>query len=112
MGSATKICTDKTGTQKVGSPTEKACLLGLMDLGIDEVKQHCQLIHVETFNSEKKRSGILVTMTTQAFAQKSSNGQVNGNIEKLEESGQTLLGILGLQDHCRPEVESSARKLK
>ncbi|WVZ26145.1 hypothetical protein V8G54_004689, partial [Vigna mungo] len=116
MGSATTICTDKTGTltmnemkvsevrvgkkliaegeklapslvqllkegiglnttgsvyqpQEIslpeisGSPTEKALLSwAVMDLGmdIDEVKQHCEIIHVETFNSEKKRSGIVM----------------------------------------------------
>jgi len=116
MGSATTICTDKTGTltmnemkvsevwvgkkliaeggylapslvqllkegiglnitgsvyqpQEIslpeisGSPTEKALLSwAVMDLGmdIDEVKQHCEIIHVETFNSEKKRSGVLI----------------------------------------------------
>nr|KYP61544.1 Putative calcium-transporting ATPase 13, plasma membrane-type [Cajanus cajan] len=46
-----------------GSPTEKALLSwAVVDLGmeIDEVKQHCEIIHVETFNSEKKRSGILM----------------------------------------------------
>ncbi|XP_027343236.1 putative calcium-transporting ATPase 13, plasma membrane-type, partial [Abrus precatorius] len=116
MGSATTICTDKTGTltlneMKVtevwvgkeaiaedgylnprlvqllkegialnttgsvyqphqnsvpeisGSPTEKALLswavLGL-GMDIDEVKRDCEIIHVETFNSEKKRSGILM----------------------------------------------------
>ena len=116
MGSATTICTDKTGTltlneMKVtevwvgkeaveesgylapnlmqllkegvglnttgsiyqphptalpeisGSPTEKALLFwAVQDLGmnIDEVMQHCEILLVETFNSEKKRSGILM----------------------------------------------------
>ncbi|KAK7369991.1 hypothetical protein VNO80_12041 [Phaseolus coccineus] len=116
MGSATTICTDKTGTLTMnemqvtevwvgkreiaeggylapslaqllkegiglntagsvyqpqqtslpeisGSPTEKALLSwAVVDLGmdIDVVKQHCEIIRVETFNSEKKRSGILM----------------------------------------------------
>ncbi|BAT72729.1 hypothetical protein VIGAN_01016200 [Vigna angularis var. angularis] len=151
-----------------GSPTEKALLSwAVMDLGmdIDEVKQHCEIIHVETFNSEKKRSGILMkekrgsnrvhthwkgaaemilamcsnyyentgeimimgdeeraqignivkSMATKslrciAFAQKSSNG--NENIEKLEESELTLLGILGLRDPCRPGVEAAVESCK
>jgi len=153
-----------------GSPTEKALLSwAVMDLrmGIDEVKQHCEIIRVETFNSEKKRSGVLVRekggsnrvrthwkgaaemilamcssyyehtgeimmmgdeervqignivkgMATKSlrcigFAQKSSKGQVNGNIEKLEECGLTLLGILGLRDPCRPGVEAAVASCK
>jgi len=46
-----------------GSPTEKALLswaVGDLGMDIDVVKQHCEIIHVETFNSEKKRSGILM----------------------------------------------------
>ncbi|TKY60973.1 Calcium-transporting ATPase 12 [Spatholobus suberectus] len=221
MGSATTICTDKTGTltlneMKVtevwvgkkaiaedgylapsldqllkegiglnttgsvyrpqqtslpeisGSPTEKALLTwAVVDLGmdIDEVKRHCEIIQVETFNSEKKRSGILMRekrgskrihthwkgaaemvlamcsnyydhtgeimimddgervqienivkgMATKslrciAFAQKSSNGRVY--FEKLEETGLTLLGILGLKDPCRPGVEAAVESCK
>lgn len=116
MGSATTICTDKTGTltlnqmkvtefclgketiednteiesevyqllqegvalnttgtvnkshanlvpEIIGSPTEKAILSwAVMDLGMDinETKGKCEIIHVETFNSEKKRSGVLM----------------------------------------------------
>ncbi|KAK3200631.1 hypothetical protein Dsin_024046 [Dipteronia sinensis] len=47
-----------------GSPTEKAILSwAVIDLGmnVDEPKQNCEvLIHVEAFNSEKKRSGVLM----------------------------------------------------
>ncbi|KAH8491099.1 hypothetical protein H0E87_023294 [Populus deltoides] len=47
----------------IGSPTEKAILSwAVMDLGMDinETKGKCEIIHVETFNSEKKRSGVLM----------------------------------------------------
>ncbi|KAK7398878.1 hypothetical protein VNO78_10052 [Psophocarpus tetragonolobus] len=120
MGSATTICTDKTGTltlneMKVteiwvgksklpehgclapnlvqllkegiglnttgsvylpqqtslpeisGSPTEKALLswaVLYLGMDIDEVKKHCEIIHVETFNSMTKRSGILMREKT------------------------------------------------
>ncbi|XWS42502.1 hypothetical protein CRYUN_Cryun16bG0019500 [Craigia yunnanensis] len=50
-------------TEIYGSPTEKAILSwAVIDLGlnIDESKQSCEIIHVETFNSEKKRSGVLI----------------------------------------------------
>ncbi|XP_043720892.1 calcium-transporting ATPase 12, plasma membrane-type-like [Telopea speciosissima] len=45
------------------SPTEKAILSwAVLDLGtdVDEVKQRCTVLHVEAFNSEKKRSGVLM----------------------------------------------------
>ncbi|KAL5824713.1 hypothetical protein ACOSQ3_020776 [Xanthoceras sorbifolium] len=49
-----------------GSPTEKAILSwAVIDLGmsIDEPKQNCEVIHVEAFNSEKKRSGVSMRRT-------------------------------------------------
>lgn len=45
------------------APTEKAILSwAVLDLGmnVDEPKQYCEAINVEAFNSEKKRSGVLV----------------------------------------------------
>lgn len=152
-----------------GSPTEKALLSwAVLDLGLNigEVKQHCEIIHVETFNSEKKRSGILMkenggsTIQTHwkgaaemilamcsnyydhtgkivimddgeriqieniikgmaakslrciAFAQKSSTENNGQNYEKLEETGLSLLGILGLKDPCRPGVEAAVESCK
>ena len=46
-----------------GSPTEKAILSwAVFNLGLDtdEVKTQCEIIQVETFNSEKNRSGVLI----------------------------------------------------
>lgn len=46
-----------------GSPTEKALLSwAVLDLGMemDKLKQSYVVMHVETFNSEKKRSGVLL----------------------------------------------------
>ncbi|KAF2287859.1 hypothetical protein GH714_002999 [Hevea brasiliensis] len=45
-----------------GSPTETAILSWAvfdLNMNINETKQNCEVIHVEAFNSEKKRSGIL-----------------------------------------------------
>lgn len=148
-----------------GSPTEKAILSwAVFDLGMnsEEVKQGCQIIHVETFNSEKKRSGVLMRRNGEkatethwkgaaemilalcsnyydktgkvraigdeerlhvesiiqnmaakslrciAFAHKISEEE-NGSQghEKLEESGLTLLGLVGLKDPCRPGVRTA-----
>ncbi|PON79949.1 P-type ATPase [Parasponia andersonii] len=47
-----------------GSPTEKAILSwAVMELKMDmeEVKESCSILHVEAFNSQKKRSGVLMT---------------------------------------------------
>ncbi|KAJ8632828.1 hypothetical protein MRB53_026164 [Persea americana] len=46
-----------------GSPTEKAILSwAVMELGMDmeELKRSYNILHVETFNSEKKRSGVSI----------------------------------------------------
>ncbi|KAK7381172.1 hypothetical protein VNO78_33701 [Psophocarpus tetragonolobus] len=46
-----------------GSPTEKAILSwGVQELNMEmeQLTRNCSIIHVETFNSEKKRSGVLL----------------------------------------------------
>ncbi|XP_071738221.1 calcium-transporting ATPase 12, plasma membrane-type-like [Rutidosis leptorrhynchoides] len=46
-----------------GSPTEKAILSWAvmdMDLDMNELKENSSVIHVETFNSKKKRSGVSI----------------------------------------------------
>ncbi|KNA08143.1 hypothetical protein SOVF_165260, partial [Spinacia oleracea] len=46
-----------------GSPTEKALLSwAVLDLNMDmqKLKQSCEILHVEAFNSQKKRSGVLI----------------------------------------------------
>ncbi|XP_061369094.1 calcium-transporting ATPase 12, plasma membrane-type [Gastrolobium bilobum] len=50
-----------------GSPTEKAILLwAVSDLGMDmdELKKKHKVLHVETFNSQKKRSGVAIRKET------------------------------------------------
>ena len=147
-----------------GSPTEKAILSwAVFDLGmnIEDVKQNYKIIHVEAFNSEKMRSGVLVERNNEkkihthwkgaaemilamcstyydragvlkimdeekalqlgtiiknmgekclhciAFAHKEvveESGQV---LEKLEENGLTLLGLVGLKDLCQPGIRTA-----
>ncbi|XP_027166859.1 putative calcium-transporting ATPase 13, plasma membrane-type [Coffea eugenioides] len=51
------------GLEFSGSPTEKAILSwAVMELNMDmeRVKQNCSILHVEAFNSQKKRSGVLM----------------------------------------------------
>lgn len=52
-----------TGLEFSGSPTEKAILSwDVLELNMDmeAVKRDCHILHVEAFNSEKKRSGVLM----------------------------------------------------
>ncbi|XP_052185732.1 calcium-transporting ATPase 12, plasma membrane-type-like [Diospyros lotus] len=49
-----------------GSPTEKAILSwAVLELGMDmeKLRRSCSILHVETFNSEKKRSGVSIRKT-------------------------------------------------
>ncbi|GMI79200.1 auto-inhibited Ca2+ ATPase 12 [Hibiscus trionum] len=141
-----------------GSPTEKAILSwAVSDFGmnLDEMKQNYELIRVEAFNSEKKRSGVLIrrksdgatqvhwkgaaemilAMCSQYYDRSGTVKAINDeerielgkiienmaakslrciafahiNIPEddesvLEESGLTLLGLVGLKDPCRPGV--------
>ncbi|XP_050237036.1 calcium-transporting ATPase 12, plasma membrane-type [Mercurialis annua] len=158
-----------------GSPTEKAILSWCVsDLGMDMeiIKKDYTILHVETFNSEKKRSGVSI----KSFADNTihvhwkgaaemilamcsdyceSNGIVKsmdeddrskiGNIiqgmaasslrciafahkklteeeinkdnddntrKRLEETGLTLLGIVGLKDPCRPGAKKAVEICK
>ncbi|WOL17018.1 calcium-transporting ATPase 12, plasma membrane-type-like [Canna indica] len=162
-------CLNSTAKPEIsGSPTEKALLSwAVLDLGMDmdEMKRTNNVVHVEAFNSEKKRSGVLVEekgsrkMVTHwkgaaemimircshyferngsvrdidaeskmkfekiiedmaacslrciAFAYKITEaGNIHADEEeapKLDDSGLTLLGFVGIKDPCRPEVASA-----
>lgn len=55
--------TTASGLEFSGSPTEKAILSwGVLELNMDmeAVKRDCHILNVEAFNSEKKRSGVLM----------------------------------------------------
>ncbi|KAF3613217.1 putative geraniol 8-hydroxylase-like [Capsicum annuum] len=78
MGSATTICTDKTGSvfkssdpcssfEFSGSPTEKAILSWVvlkLNMDMDQVKRNFDILHVEAFNSEKNKRGVLIKNIT------------------------------------------------
>ncbi|KAK3418400.1 hypothetical protein EUGRSUZ_H04361 [Eucalyptus grandis] len=113
----------------LGSPTEKAILSwGVSKLGMtmDELKQDWEIVQVEAFNSEKKRSGVAVrrrgeqvvhihwkgaaemilAMCSDYYSQ---SGTVNVMTDEARsdfgtEDGLTLLGIVGIKDPCRPGV--------
>ncbi|OAY42126.1 calcium-transporting ATPase 12, plasma membrane-type [Manihot esculenta] len=151
-----------------GNPTDKAILSwAVLELGmnINETKQKCEIMYVEAFCSEKKRSGVMIRKSNEraihthwkgaaekilamcstyyvkggeldmneeermqfraiihsmaakslrciAFAHKKiieENGQVP---EKLEETGFTLLGLIGLNDPCRPGTRTAVESCK
>ncbi|MCD7466371.1 putative calcium-transporting ATPase 13, plasma membrane-type [Datura stramonium] len=217
MGSATTICTDKTGTLTLnqmqvtefllgtdmimttsqiapevlellqeaaglnttgdvytppsgppeicGGPTEKAILswsTTTLEVNFNELKREYRILHVAVFNSQKKRSGVLVTKNSTgkvhthwkgaaemilamcstyyvkggivapidhegrkefdlkikymaskslrciAFAYKESNAES----QILEETGLTLLGLVGLKDPCRPGVKEAVESCR
>ncbi|XP_073127161.1 putative calcium-transporting ATPase 13, plasma membrane-type [Henckelia pumila] len=150
-----------------GSPTEKAILSwAVLDLNMDmeAVKRNCNVLKVEAFNSEKKRSGVLMkkvegdgshvhwkgaaemilamcshyydmkgdikylndlervkfdqiiqgmaasSLRCIAFAHKQVlevEHERGDNHPKIQESGLTLLGMVGLKDPCRPGVKKA-----
>ncbi|KAG9455391.1 hypothetical protein H6P81_008295 [Aristolochia fimbriata] len=62
-GSVYKADSSNSLPEFTGSPTEKALLSwAVLELGMDmeKTKQSCTLLRVEAFNSEKKRSGVLM----------------------------------------------------
>ncbi|KAL3603575.1 hypothetical protein D5086_004434 [Populus alba] len=62
-GSVYKSASGSAPHEFSGSPTEKAILSwAVSELGMDmeKLKESCTILHVETFNSEKKRSGVSI----------------------------------------------------
>ncbi|CAN4091238.1 unnamed protein product [Withania somnifera] len=85
-----------------GSPTEKAILSWAvleLNMDMDQVKRNFNILHVEAFNSEKKKSGILIKNITDGTIHAHWKGaaemisrmcshyyDIEGNIKPLEES--------------------------
>ncbi|KAM1874304.1 hypothetical protein ACFX13_008044 [Malus domestica] len=90
-----------------GSPTEKAILYwAVSDLGMDmeKLKPRYDILHVETFNSDKKRSGVLIQKkddntihvhwkgaAEMIVAMCSSYYETNGTIKSLNEEGRSRI---------------------
>uniref|UniRef100_F6HDV4 Calcium-transporting ATPase n=2 Tax=Vitis vinifera TaxID=29760 RepID=F6HDV4_VITVI len=62
-GSVYKASSGSSKFEFSGSPTEKAILSWAvleLDMDMEILKQNCTILHVEAFNSEKKRSGVSI----------------------------------------------------
>ncbi|KAK0582913.1 hypothetical protein LWI29_031032 [Acer saccharum] len=62
-GSVCKPASGSSVSEFSGSPTEKAILswaVQELDMDMEKLKQKYSILHVETFNSEKKRSGVSI----------------------------------------------------
>ncbi|KAB2625348.1 calcium-transporting ATPase 13 [Pyrus ussuriensis x Pyrus communis] len=153
-----------------GSPTEKAILswaVHKMNMGTQQVETSCSILNVEAFNSQKKRSGIVMKRhadnkmqvhwkgaAEMILAMCTSYYNASGHVEDmddnakmtfeqiiegmaasrlrciafarkevpaeeqmgdqgykvvLKEEGLTLLGLVGLNDPCRPGVKTAVR---
>ncbi|CBI26323.3 unnamed protein product, partial [Vitis vinifera] len=122
-----------------GSPTEKAILSwAVLELGMDmeRMKKNYTILHVEAFNSEKKRSGILIrkkadntihahwkgaaemilamcstsSLRCMAFAHKQirkEEQEIGEGLQKLKEDSLTLIALVGIKDPCRPGVRKA-----
>ncbi|WMV47821.1 hypothetical protein MTR67_041206 [Solanum verrucosum] len=85
-----------------GSPTEKAILLWAvteLNMDMDQMKRNFNILHVEAFNSEKKKSGVLIKNITDGTIHAHWKGaaemisrmcshyyDLEGNVKPLEES--------------------------
>ncbi|XVF60159.1 hypothetical protein PTKIN_Ptkin08bG0021700 [Pterospermum kingtungense] len=159
--------TPATELEFAGSPTEKAILSwALLELNVDmeKMKKGCAILQVEAFDSQKKRSGVLIGKNIDdtvhvhwkgaaemilamcssyydasgmvkdlndtermkfeeiigamaasshgciAFAHKQIPEEEYENLEeqeKLEEDNLTLLGLVGINDPCKPGVKKA-----
>ncbi|XP_039155036.1 putative calcium-transporting ATPase 13, plasma membrane-type [Eucalyptus grandis] len=62
MGSVYRLSSG-SGYEFSGSPTEKAILswaVSQLNMDMEEIKKSCEVIQVEPFNSQKKKSGVLI----------------------------------------------------
>ena len=88
------ICLNNNGTVSLpkaeyaeqivtGSPTEAALLSWGIKLGMNfkQIRHECEILHVETFNSEKKRAGVLYKTTSHGDIQLHWKGAAENILE-------------------------------
>ncbi|CAN7020476.1 unnamed protein product [Brassica oleracea var. botrytis] len=106
-----------------GSPTEKAILKLLLQLGMkfDTIRSESAIIHAFPFNSGKKRGDLLsmpwrkIACGVWLFACRTQElNKVPKEQEDLDkwsllEDELTLLAIVGIKDPCRPGVREAVR---
>ncbi|MCD7466176.1 putative calcium-transporting ATPase 13, plasma membrane-type [Datura stramonium] len=101
-GSVFKSSDPRSSFEFTGSPTEKAILSWAvleLNMDMDQIKRNFNILHVEAFNSEKKKSGVLIKNITDGTIHAHWKGaaemisrmcshyyDLEGNIKSLEES--------------------------
>ncbi|MBA0795648.1 hypothetical protein Gohar_006494 [Gossypium harknessii] len=92
-----------------GSPTEKAILswavLGL-DLDMEKLKQKYSILHVETFNSEKKRSGVSVRRRTDETLHVHWKGAAEIIVAMCSDYYESNGGIRSMDEDQRSRIET------
>ncbi|PIN12745.1 Calcium transporting ATPase [Handroanthus impetiginosus] len=127
---ASSVYNSKTNLEFSGSPTEKAILSWAvleLNVNMEVVKRGCNILHVEAFNSAKKRTEMILAMCSHYYDlegnMKALNDQERMTFDqiiqgmaasfevhhdkKIEENELTLMGFVGLKDPCRPGVKKA-----
>uniref|UniRef100_A0A2N9J872 Calcium-transporting ATPase n=1 Tax=Fagus sylvatica TaxID=28930 RepID=A0A2N9J872_FAGSY len=117
MGSATIICTDKTGTLTLNEMKVTEFWLG-KEAVKDDTSSHLAGVQKVMDDEERLQLGTIIKNMAEkslrciAFAHKEVAEESGQVLEKLEENGLTFLGLVGLKDPCRPGVSTAVESCR